>query len=96
VQLAEQTDVTQAARVAAEEQEHRKDIRKERLRQMQEYADTSTCQREHLLRYFDDEFTDPATSAIIAKPQHLASRSTLALAFAAKLPELLYCPTAIG
>ncbi|MFL6354672.1 MAG: RecQ family ATP-dependent DNA helicase [Bryobacteraceae bacterium] len=62
VQLAEEADVTEAARAAAEEQEHRKDIRKERLRQMQEYADTSSCRREHLLRYFGDEFTGPCNN----------------------------------
>jgi ATP-dependent DNA helicase RecQ len=62
VQLAEETNVTVAAQAAAEEQEHRKDVRKERLRQMQEYADTSACRREHLLRYFGDEFTGPCNS----------------------------------
>ena len=62
VRLAEQTDITEAAEAAAEEQEHRKDIRKERLRQMQEYADISACRREHLLRYFGDEFNAPCNN----------------------------------
>jgi ATP-dependent DNA helicase RecQ len=62
VQLAEQADVTEAAEAAAEEQEHRKDVRGERLRQMQEYADTSACRREHLLRYFGDEFNAPCNN----------------------------------
>jgi ATP-dependent DNA helicase RecQ len=62
VQLAEQADVTEAAEAAAEEQEHRKEIRKERLRQMQEYADTSACRREHLLRYFRDHFSAPCNN----------------------------------
>ena len=50
-------DVTEAARIAAEEQERRREIKRHRLRQMQEYAETSACRREHLLRYFGDEFT---------------------------------------
>jgi ATP-dependent DNA helicase RecQ len=62
VQLAEETDVTEAAQAAAQEQEHRKNIRKGRLRQMQEYADTSACRREHLLRYFGDDFTAPCNN----------------------------------
>ncbi|MGA8026732.1 MAG: ATP-dependent DNA helicase RecQ [Bryobacteraceae bacterium] len=59
VQLSEDTDLGEAAEAAADEQEHRREIRKQRLRQMQEYADTSICRREHLLRYFGDEFTGP-------------------------------------
>lgn len=62
VELDEKADVTEAAHAAAEEQERRKEIRQERLRQMQEYADTSTCRREHLLRYFGDDFTGPCNN----------------------------------
>jgi len=36
-----------------------KDEKRERLRLMQEYADTSSCRREHLLQYFGDEFEGP-------------------------------------
>lgn len=59
VEFTEEADVTNAARAAAEEQERRKEIRRERLRRMQEYADISTCRREYLLRYFGDDFTGP-------------------------------------
>ncbi|MGI8961599.1 MAG: RecQ family zinc-binding domain-containing protein [Bryobacteraceae bacterium] len=59
---AEETDVTEAARAAAEEQEHRKEVKKERLSQMQQYADTSTCRRQHLLRYFGDDFSGPCNN----------------------------------
>ncbi len=59
VQIAEEASVAEAARAAAEEQERRKEMKQERLRQMQEYADISSCRREHLLRYFGDEFTGP-------------------------------------
>jgi ATP-dependent DNA helicase RecQ len=62
VELAEEADVPEAAQAAAEEQERRKEIRKERLRQMQEYADTSACRREHLLRYFGDDFAGPCNN----------------------------------
>lgn len=36
-----------------------KDEKLERLRLMQEYADTSSCRREHLLQYFGDDFRGP-------------------------------------
>jgi ATP-dependent DNA helicase RecQ len=36
-----------------------KDEKRERLRLMQEYADTSLCRREHLLQYFGDDFRGP-------------------------------------
>jgi ATP-dependent DNA helicase RecQ len=59
VQMAEDSDSTEAARAAVDEQERRREMKQERLRQMQEYADTSACRREHLLRYFGDDFTGP-------------------------------------
>jgi ATP-dependent DNA helicase RecQ len=59
VQMTEETDLGHAAEAAVEEQGRRKEMRKERLRQLQEYADTGTCRREHLLRYFGDDFTGP-------------------------------------
>jgi ATP-dependent DNA helicase RecQ len=62
VQLTEEADVPEAAEAAAEEQEHRKEIRKERLRQMQEYAGMGACRREHLLRYFGDDFIGPCNN----------------------------------
>lgn len=59
LRLAEDADLGEAARDAAEEQEHRRKMKQERLRQMQEYAGTSACRREHLLRYFGDAFQGP-------------------------------------
>ncbi len=59
VQLTEDADLAQAAQAAVEEQDRRRDMKQERLRQMQEYASTNSCRREHLLRYFGDEFTGP-------------------------------------
>ncbi len=43
-------------------EEERKEMMAERIRQMQEYADGSTCRREHLLRYFGDDFTGPCNN----------------------------------
>jgi len=62
VQVAPDADLSEAARAAAEEQERRREMKKQRLRQMQEYADTSACRREHLLRYFGDNFTGPCNN----------------------------------
>jgi len=59
VQLAEDADVREAARAAAEEQERRREMRKQRLEEMRAYADTSACRREHILCYFGDAFTGP-------------------------------------
>ena len=59
VQAAPDVDATAAAEAAAEEQRRRKESKAERLRQMQDYADTSACRREYLLRYFGDDFTGP-------------------------------------
>jgi ATP-dependent DNA helicase RecQ len=59
VQLDEEADARRAAEAAAQEQERRREMKQERLRQMQEYADTSRCRREHLLQYFGDEYSGP-------------------------------------
>ncbi len=59
VQLTGDSDLPEAAQAAAEEQERRREMKKERVRQMQEYADTSGCRREHILRYFGDDFKGP-------------------------------------
>jgi ATP-dependent DNA helicase RecQ len=59
VELAEGVDIEQAAEEASEEQERRREMRKQRIEQMREYADTSHCRREHVLRYFGDQFTGP-------------------------------------
>jgi ATP-dependent DNA helicase RecQ len=44
---------------AAEQQELRRQVKKERLEQMRAYADLTTCRREMLLRHFGDDFTGP-------------------------------------
>jgi ATP-dependent DNA helicase RecQ len=62
VKLAEDADVTNCAEAAVAEQERRREKNGERLRQMQEYADTGACRREHLLRYFGDEFSGPCNN----------------------------------
>jgi ATP-dependent DNA helicase RecQ len=62
VQLTGDVGVSEGAQAAAEEQERRREMKRHRLRQMQEYADTSACRREHLLRYFGDDFTGPCNN----------------------------------
>jgi ATP-dependent DNA helicase RecQ len=59
VQLAEKVDVAEATDQIVEMGERRKEMNKERLEQMREYADTDACRREYLLRYFGDNFTGP-------------------------------------
>ncbi len=59
VQVSEDTDLGEAAKAAADEQDRRRETKRERLRQMEEYADTAACRRELLLRYFGDNFTGP-------------------------------------
>jgi ATP-dependent DNA helicase RecQ len=55
-------DPGEAARQAAEEHEARTKARRERLEQMREYAETSSCRREFLLRYLGDEYEGPCGS----------------------------------
>jgi ATP-dependent DNA helicase RecQ len=62
VQLNKGTDVSEAAEAAVEQQDRRKEMKAQRIRQMQQYADLSACRREHLLRYFGDDFTGPCNN----------------------------------
>jgi ATP-dependent DNA helicase RecQ len=59
VRLFEDADLDEAAETAAKEQERRRERRREHLVKMQEYAETASCRRELLLRYFGDDFTGP-------------------------------------
>ncbi|HEU4635252.1 MAG TPA: RecQ family ATP-dependent DNA helicase [Edaphobacter sp.] len=59
VELIKPGDVGGAAKIVAEFQKLQKETRKERLRQMQEYAECRTCRREYLLQYFGDNFQGP-------------------------------------
>jgi ATP-dependent DNA helicase RecQ len=65
VLLSADADLAQAARAAAEEQDRRHQMKRERLAQMQDYADATTCRREHLLRYFGDHYTGPCQNCDI-------------------------------
>jgi ATP-dependent DNA helicase RecQ len=62
VQLIETGDLHEAAEKAAQAQDHHKETRREKLRQMQEYADSSACRRQMLLRYFGDDFDGPCNN----------------------------------
>ncbi len=50
------TEITEAA---AAHQQHHKQLRRNRLHEMQGYAETRTCRREFLLRYFGDDYAGP-------------------------------------
>ncbi len=62
VRMSEDADLGEVGQAAAEEQERRREMKRQRLRQMQEYADAGNCRREHLLRYFGDSFTGPCNN----------------------------------
>jgi ATP-dependent DNA helicase RecQ len=59
VQLVEDANLAEASYAAIEEQKRNAEKKRQRLEQMQQYAETSTCRREYLLRYFADDFTGP-------------------------------------
>lgn len=44
---------------ASHRQQAQKEIRKQRLQKMQQYAEWRSCRREYLLRYFGDDFAGP-------------------------------------
>lgn len=57
--IAGSADLEEATQTAAEEQERRREGKKERLEQMREYAETTACRRETILRYLGDDFEGP-------------------------------------
>jgi ATP-dependent DNA helicase RecQ len=59
VRAVEAADPEEAARIAVEEQERRREAKRERLEKMRAYAETAACRREMLLQYLGDEFTGP-------------------------------------
>lgn len=59
LQLAADVDVQEAAQRALDIQERLKTGRRDRIEQMQRYAEISTCRREYLLQYFGDSFKGP-------------------------------------
>jgi ATP-dependent DNA helicase RecQ len=70
VQLAEHADLDEATEAVAERQEQRKEANQERLEQMRAYADTSGCRREHLLRYFGEQFAAPCHNCDNCEAEH--------------------------
>jgi superfamily II DNA helicase RecQ len=61
------SDLTEAANEVVEEQEQHHETRLEKWRQMQQYADASSCGREILLAYFGDRFTAPCDTVTTAR-----------------------------
>jgi ATP-dependent DNA helicase RecQ len=62
VQAAKDIDIEEAAQAVAEGQERRTEMNRQRLEEMQSYAETSNCRREVLLRYFGDDYTGPCNN----------------------------------
>lgn len=52
-------DLAEAAETAAEQHLEYEKMKRQRLDEMRDYADASSCRREILLRYFGDDFTGP-------------------------------------
>ena len=59
VQLNHAVDIREAVQSVAEQQQQHRDKRAEKLRQMEEYADSSGCRRLIILRYFGDDCECP-------------------------------------
>jgi len=59
VQAAGNGDANEAVATAAQRQEVRREARRERLRQMRDYAETGGCRRKMLLQYLGDDFEGP-------------------------------------
>ncbi|MBV8675396.1 MAG: ATP-dependent DNA helicase RecQ [Acidobacteriaceae bacterium] len=59
IEPATEKSVTEIVEDAAQQQGFQKELRRMRLEQMREYATTRSCRREHLLRYFGDDYTGP-------------------------------------
>ena len=59
VKLEKSANLEKAAEMVAENQHERRRVNRERLERMREYAETSGCRRELLLRYFGEEFEGP-------------------------------------
>ena len=59
IAIADRVDIQSAVAEAVEEQEKRREAKRAQLREMQDYAESTTCRRETLLRHLGDEFTGP-------------------------------------
>jgi len=59
VRLVSRRPLPELMEAAAEKQETQKELRRERLQQMQDFAECRGCRREFLLRYFGDDYAGP-------------------------------------
>ena len=62
LRLSGRMDTPEAVELAAAAQERMKLAKRERIAQMQQYAEISTCRREFLLHHFGDSFTGPCNN----------------------------------
>jgi ATP-dependent DNA helicase RecQ len=59
IQLVQKKTSAQMLEAASEQQQVLKELRSRRLQQMQQYAESRSCRRAFLLRYFGDELSGP-------------------------------------
>ena len=59
VEAAPERSLTEITEAANAQQQQQKQLRRNRLLEMQGYAETRTCRREYLLRYFGDDYAGP-------------------------------------
>ncbi len=59
VRLTRKKTSAEIIEAAGRQQEFEKELRRHRLEQVRRYAETRTCRREFLLRYFGDSFAGP-------------------------------------
>ena len=59
VEAASKRPLAEIVEETSHRQQQQKEVRKERLKKMQQYAEWRSCRREYLLRYFGDEFQGP-------------------------------------
>jgi ATP-dependent DNA helicase RecQ len=59
VKWANEFPTSRVSKLLKEQYTQRSQAAEERLEEMRSYANTSNCRREHLLRYFGDDFSGP-------------------------------------
>jgi ATP-dependent DNA helicase RecQ len=67
VKLTQKRTSAEMMEAARQQHEFLKKLRMRRLQQMQQYAETRSCRREYLLRYFGDHFSGPCGSCDVCE-----------------------------
>jgi ATP-dependent DNA helicase RecQ len=75
IEAASNRPLTEIIESASEKQKFQKDLRKRRLQQMQSYAETRSCRRVYLLRYFGDDYQGPCGNCDRCEEARVLSRA---------------------